>query len=72
MFIRKQRKEKTMKATTFNAVMDKAAKMQTAIYEDFANELMTMDELKKMIAGVEGMYECLKFIVELEGVEEEK
>lgn len=58
-----------MKDSTFNAVMDKAVKMQAAVYEDYNNELISLDEVRAMITRIDGMYECLKFIVELEGVE---
>lgn len=58
-----------MKDSTFNAVMDKAVKIQAAVYEDYNNELISLDEVRAMITRIDGMYECLKFIVELEGVE---
>lgn len=58
-----------MKDSTFNAVMDKAVKIQAAVYEDYNNELISLDEVHAMITRIDGMYECLKFIVELEGVE---
>lgn len=61
-----------MKASTFNAVMEKAVKMQAATYEDYNSELMSLSEVRAVVTEISGMYECLKLIVELEGVEEDQ
>lgn len=58
-----------MKATTFNAIMEKAVKMQTVAYEDYNAGLMSLSEVRAVVTEISGMYECLKLITELEGVE---